>query len=217
VSGAEALVLGMGRVGRGAVRQLRDDYGLNVVGVEHDPARVATLRTEGFTVVQADATDIEFWGRVRSAGAVRLAILAMPFHAANLIALSQLRASGFEGTVAAVARYDDDAAELERHGADAVFHLYGTAGLALADEAAEAALGYVAAERMRDAQAGRRLAAAEPDGSPGKKADAEPDGSPDEEPGDEPGDRAAGEPAGATGAGPGGRPVTEPVSGAGTT
>ncbi|GAB2466534.1 cation:proton antiporter [Promicromonospora xylanilytica] len=167
VSGAEALVLGMGRVGRGAVRQLRDDYGMAAMGVEHDPARVITLRNEGFTVVQADATDIEFWGRVRSAGAVRLAILAMPFHAANLIALSQLRASGFEGTVAAVARYDDDVGELERHGADAVFHLYGTAGLALADEAAEAALGYAAAERMRDAQARRNAAAATaPDPTP---------------------------------------------------
>ncbi|HEV6953040.1 MAG TPA: cation:proton antiporter family protein [Promicromonospora sp.] len=158
VSGAEALVLGMGRVGRGAVRQLREDYGMDVMGVEHDPARVAALRREGITVVQADATDIEFWGRVRSAGAVRLAILAMPFHAANLIALSQLRVSGFDGTVAAVARYDDDVAELERHGADAVFHLYGTAGQALADEAAEAALGYAAAERLRDAQAELRTA-----------------------------------------------------------
>src|SRR5690606_9789089 len=158
VSGAEALVLGMGRVGRGAVRQLREDYGMDVMGVEHDPARVAALRREGITVVQADATDIEFWGRVRSAGAVRLAILAMPFHAANLIALSQLRASGFDGTVAAVARYDDAVAELERHGADAVFHLYGTAGQALADEAAEAALGYAAAERLRDAQAELRAA-----------------------------------------------------------
>lgn len=158
VSGAEALVLGMGRVGRGAVRQLHEDYGMDVMGVEHDPARVAALRREGITVVQADATDIEFWGRVRSAGAVRLTILAMPFHAANLIALSQLRASGFDGTVAAVARYDDDVAELERHGADAVFHLYGTAGQALADEAAEAALGYAAAERLRDAQAELRTA-----------------------------------------------------------
>jgi hypothetical protein len=142
-------------------------------------------------VVQADATDIEFWGRVRSAGAVRLAILAMPFHAANLIALSQLRASGFEGTVAAVARYDDDVAELERHGADAVFHLYGTAGLALADEAAEAAFGYVAAERMRDLQAGHR-------------GDTEPVPAP-----------ATGPATGPT-TGPGAEPVTEPAAGAGT-
>lgn len=153
IAGAEAIVLGMGRVGRGAVRQLCDDYGLAAIGVEHNPSRVEALRAEGFTVVQADATDSEFWARVRSAGAVRLAILAMPFHSANLIALSQLRASGFEGKVAAIARYDDDAAELSRHGADAVFHLYGTAGTALADEAVEAALGYHDAEVLRDRQA----------------------------------------------------------------
>jgi hypothetical protein len=65
----------------------------------------------------------------------------MPFHNANLIALARLQAAGFTGKVAAVARYDDDVAELERHGADAVFHLYGSAGFALADHAAEVLLG----------------------------------------------------------------------------
>ena len=64
----------------------------------------------------------------------------MPFHNANLIALARLHAAGFTGKVAAVARYDDDVAELERHGADAVFHLYGSAGAALADHAAEVLL-----------------------------------------------------------------------------
>ncbi len=61
----------------------------------------------------------------------------MPFHNANLIALARLHAAGFAGRVAAVARYDDDVLELERHGADAVFHLYGSAGDALADHAAQ--------------------------------------------------------------------------------
>jgi hypothetical protein len=69
-----------------------------------------------------------------------MAVLAMPFHNANLIALARLQAAGFTGKVAAVARYDDDVAELERHGADAVFHLYGSAGFALADHAAEVLL-----------------------------------------------------------------------------
>jgi hypothetical protein len=64
----------------------------------------------------------------------------MPFHNANLIALARLHAAGFTGRVAAIARYDDDVAELERHGADAVFHLYGSAGFALADHAAEVLL-----------------------------------------------------------------------------
>jgi glutathione-regulated potassium-efflux system ancillary protein KefC len=134
---ADAVVLGLGRVGHTACARLRDLHGLRVVGVEHDDHRVAALQAEGLEVVRADATDLEFWARVKRAGHVRLAVLAMPFHNANLIALSRLQEAGFEGLVAAIARYDDDADELRRHGADAVFHLYGAAGAELADRAAE--------------------------------------------------------------------------------
>lgn len=137
VGDADAIVLGLGRVGSATYVRLRDEYGLSVVGVEHDQTRVSALEEEGFKVVRADATDLEFWMRVQRAGRVQMAVLAMPFHNANLIALARLQAAGFSGKVAAVARYDDDVAELERHGADAVFHLYGSAGFALADHAAE--------------------------------------------------------------------------------
>lgn len=137
---ADALVLGLGRVGAATYARLRDEYGLSVVGVEHDRTRVAALEDEGYEVVRADATDLEFWTRVQRAGRVKVAVLAMPFHNANLIALTRLQAAGFTGKVAAVARYDDDVAELQRHGADAVFHLYGSAGFALADHAAEVLL-----------------------------------------------------------------------------
>jgi glutathione-regulated potassium-efflux system ancillary protein KefC len=137
VGDVDALVLGLGRVGSATCAKLREEYGLQVTGVEHDVARVESARTEGIAVVRADATDVEFWARVKRAGHVRLAVLAMPFHNANLIALSRLQDAGFEGQVAAIARYDDDAAELRRHGADAVFHLYGAAGAELADRAAE--------------------------------------------------------------------------------
>jgi len=131
----DAVVLGLGRVGSATYRRLRDAYGLSVLGVEHDRTRVATLLEEGIAVVPADATDSEFWARVKRVGQVRLAVLAMPFHKANLIALARLRAAGFGGRVAAIARYDEDAVELRRHGADAVFHLYGAAGAELADRA----------------------------------------------------------------------------------
>ena len=137
VGQADALVLGLGRIGAATYVRLRDEYGLAVVGVEHDPARVAELGAEGFVVLRADATDVEFWARVERAGRVQVVVLSMPFHNANLIALARLHAAGFTGKVAAVARYDDDVAELRRHGADAVFHLYGSAGTALADHAAE--------------------------------------------------------------------------------
>lgn len=140
VGEADALVLGLGRIGSATYLRLRDEYGLAVVGVEHDQARVTDLELEGFEVLRADATDVEFWARVKRAGKVQVVVLAMPFHNANLIALARLQAAGFTGRVAAVARYDDDVAELQRHGADAVFHLYGSAGAALADHAAEVLL-----------------------------------------------------------------------------
>ncbi len=137
---ADAVVLGLGRVGAATYTRLRDEYGLRVIGVEHDEVRLAHLAHEGFETFRADATDLQFWNRVERARGVRVAVLAMPFHKANLIALARLRAAGFDGKVVAVARYDDDVAELERHGADAVFHLYGSAGASLADHAAEVLL-----------------------------------------------------------------------------
>ncbi len=144
VGEADAMVLGLGRIGAATYVRLRDEYGLSVVGVEHDQVRVNDLRALGFDVLRADATDVEFWARVKRAGRVNVVVLAMPFHRANLIALARLHAAGFTGRVAAVARYDDDVAELQRHGADAVFHLYGSAGVALADHAA-AVLGHTVA------------------------------------------------------------------------
>jgi predicted Kef-type K+ transport protein len=140
VGQADALVLGLGRIGSATYTRLRDEYGLSVIGVDHDQTRAAELEVQGFDVLRADATDIEFWARVKRAGRVGVVVLAMPFHNANLIALARLHAAGFTGKVAAVARYDDDVAELKRHGADAVFHLYGSAGAALADHAAEVLL-----------------------------------------------------------------------------
>lgn len=134
VGDVHALVLGMGRLGRSAYQRLAET-GLDVLGVEHDTTRVEDLAEAGFDVVRADATDREFWERTLRTGEVELAVLAMPFHGSNLEALEMLRACGFGGRIAAVAQYDDDAEELRRLGADAVFQLYGGAGTALADVA----------------------------------------------------------------------------------
>ncbi len=136
VGHVEALVLGMGRVGQAAYRRL-EALGLPVLGVEHDEARVDELVAQGFDVERADATDREFWQRVSRAGEVQIAVLAMPFHGSNLEAYELLEECDFRGSVAAVAQYDDDVAELERLGADSVFHLYGGAGTALADSIAD--------------------------------------------------------------------------------
>ena len=109
-----------------------------MVGIENATDRVERLCAQGFDVQEADATDQEFWERVIATGHVRIAVLAMPFHGSNLVALRQLTESGFTGAVAAVAQYDDEVQELRGHGVRTVFNLYSGAGIALAAETVEA-------------------------------------------------------------------------------
>ena len=135
---AQVLVLGMGRVGQAAYREFADEHGFTVVGIENATDRSERLRSEGFDVQTADATDRQFWERVIATGHVRIAVLAMPFHGSNLVALRQLTDSEFTGSVAAVAQYDDEVQELREHGVDTVFNLYDGAGLALASEIIDA-------------------------------------------------------------------------------
>ncbi|NPC43202.1 cation:proton antiporter [Nocardioides sp. zg-1230] len=134
---ADALVLGMGRLGRAASGRLVDTYGLRATGVDSDATRVDDLRAEGLHVVEGDATDPLFWARVSDEGTVRLVVLAMPFHGSNVAALDQLRRSGFGGAVTAVTRYDEEVAHLAERAA--VVGLYDAAGAELADQAVRAA------------------------------------------------------------------------------
>lgn len=138
VAHADAVVLGMGRVGQAAYHQLEDEYGLRVIGIESREDRAVMLCEQGFEVIEGDAMDPDLWHRLSRTGELSLAILAMPFHGANLTAMRFLRDHHFAGTVAAVAQHDDEANEMLGH-VDSVFGLYDGAGTALADGAAEQA------------------------------------------------------------------------------
>lgn len=139
VGTANAVVLGMGRVGWATYVQLRDEHGYDVVGIEHDPYRVELLTKRGFNVIEGDATDEDFWTRVVQGGRIKIVVLAMPSQFANIEALRELRRVDYvDGIIAAIALYRDDAKELEKLGIDVVLHLYAGAGEALADRAAEA-------------------------------------------------------------------------------
>ncbi|MGW0160168.1 cation:proton antiporter domain-containing protein [Mycobacterium sp. NPDC003323] len=131
---AEVVVIGMGRVGFAAYQRLSEHYGLRVIGVDYDGRRIARLAAEGLNVIEGDATDLDFWHRLRHSESARSAILAMPRHGANVTALDCLRESGFTGTVAAVARYDDEVAWAREQGVDIAFNVYAGAGLELADQ-----------------------------------------------------------------------------------
>nr|WP_281353689.1 cation:proton antiporter family protein [Phytoactinopolyspora mesophila] len=135
---AGAVVLGMGRVGRGAYDRLSQAYGMRVLGVEADETKVAQLRAKGYTVVEGDAADPDFWERLELSDRVEHVILAMPHHAGNVFALDQLQGSSFQGRIAAVVKHLDEIEPLRRQGAQAVFNLYDEAGSAVADSAMKA-------------------------------------------------------------------------------
>ncbi len=96
------------------------------------------MREQGLDVVAGDATDPDFWHRLTEAGTVDIAVLAMPFHGANVTAMRCLGARHFAGTIAVIAQYDDEAAAL-RDRVHSVYGLYDGAGTALADGAAREA------------------------------------------------------------------------------
>lgn len=132
---AKALVVGMGRVGRTTYEELRDAQGYHVLAVEHDSVRADSLKEEGFDVVEADATDQDFWERVKKGAGMELVVLTMPFHGDNLLAMDLLRKLGFSGTVAAIALRPEERDELKKRGAHAVLNLYASAGSDLAEKA----------------------------------------------------------------------------------
>ncbi|HEY9264998.1 MAG TPA: cation:proton antiporter family protein [Mycobacterium sp.] len=133
---AEVVVIGMGRVGYAAYQRLTDHYRLRVVGVDYDGPRIERLAAQGLRVIEGDATDLYFWNQLRRSDSVRIAVLAMPRHGANVTALECLRESGFSGKVAAVARYDDEVQWARDHGVGIAFNVYAGAGLELADQVA---------------------------------------------------------------------------------
>jgi glutathione-regulated potassium-efflux system ancillary protein KefC len=132
----EAVIMGMGRVGEGAYRQLADRYGLNVLGIDNDAHKAEQLRLAGLTVMDGDADDSDFWNKLVPSPQVKLVLLAMPHHAGNAYALRELRKRDFAGRIAAVVQHRDQIQPIRDAGADAVFHLYEAAGPALADSAA---------------------------------------------------------------------------------
>jgi predicted Kef-type K+ transport protein len=126
---ARIAIFGMGRVGAGAYDYLRERWDEQVVGIEIGPARVAHHQAEGRNVIQGDATDRDFWDRIAANGdGLQVVMLAMPDHASNLYALEQIRATGFEGYVAAVGQYQDEILKLEQAGAHVAFNTHAEAG-----------------------------------------------------------------------------------------
>lgn len=125
-------IFGMGRVGLAAYKHLHERFPDKVVGFDRDPASVQKHQDAGRNVLLADATDCDFWERVRVNENIDLVVLAMPKHGANIHAAESLKRHNFQGVVAATGKFDDEVKELRQLGLDTAFNLYSEAGAGFA-------------------------------------------------------------------------------------
>lgn len=134
IADARVLVIGMGRVGRGAYEALSEFYGDQIVDIEHDAQRVEAHQADGRRVLLGDATDTDFWAKLGRSDQLELIVLAMPAHHSNLYAAQHIRKAKLPCHVVAVVQFQDEVSELA--GLDVpAFNMYSEAGLGLARHA----------------------------------------------------------------------------------
>ena len=126
--GEQIAIFGMGRVGLSAYHALERRYPGRVIGFDRDPKAVIIHQEAERNVMLADATDSDFWEKVRPRDDIDLVILAMPKHSANVHALETLKRHEFAGVVAASGKYIEEIRELRALGVDTAFNLYAEAG-----------------------------------------------------------------------------------------
>ena len=126
------VIFGMGRIGTGAYETINITHPGVVAGIDIKPEVVEKHVTRGRKALLADATDPDFWQRVNHSH-VEMIMLAMPKHMQNIFALEQLRASGYQGQVTAIANYPDQQKELEDMGVDSTYNFYLEAGSGFAE------------------------------------------------------------------------------------
>lgn len=127
------LVIGMGRVGKGAYDTLQNHLDVSVCGIDLDKDRVADLCNDGRIVVTGDAEDPDFWQQI-NLDSVHLVMFAMPNHQDILEALKQVKLAGYSGKTAGIALYEDQRQQLLAAGIDEAFNFYAEAGAGFADQ-----------------------------------------------------------------------------------
>jgi predicted Kef-type K+ transport protein len=136
VGDAQVLVFGMGRVGTGVYDTLLEKYGEKLLGIDYDQAVIDKHLDEGRNVIIGDATDYDFWERLRP-GTVKMILLDMPNVNEALAAVSMMKATGYKGVIAATVKHNDSIKPLQEAGVDSVFNIYAEAGSGFALHACE--------------------------------------------------------------------------------
>ena len=130
---AKIAVIGMGRLGTGVYKHLAPDYGDILIGIDIDPDIIDAHKTAGRNVVLADVTDDDLWENTDTTN-IEVGILALQDHQGNLGFFNHVRERNQGAKVFAVARHEDEVAELVDAGAAAAWNMYSEAGVGLASE-----------------------------------------------------------------------------------
>ncbi len=130
---AEILVIGMGRVGKGAFKALARDLGDKVWGMDADSEKVKQLSKINSNVIAGDGENIDMWENLDLTNA-KLVLLALPSIDDSKNITTILRQINYSGQIAAIARYQDEVEPLLKNGVDNVFNFFTDAGLGFADE-----------------------------------------------------------------------------------
>lgn len=133
MSDAEVLVIGMGRVGKGAFKALTRDLGEQVWGMDADSEKVKQLSEVNKNVIAGDGENIDMWENLDLSN-VKLVLLALPAIDDSSNITGMLRQINYTGQIVAIARYQDEVEPLLKNGVDHVFNFFTDAGLGFAEE-----------------------------------------------------------------------------------
>ena len=130
---AEVLIVGLGRVGRGAFDSVKALINYKVAGMDADRIRIQLMQENNENVFYGDGEDADLWERFNTTN-IQLIMLALPIAEDSINVAIQLRKANYQGQIAAIARYQDEREVLLASGIDNVFNVYTEAGTGFAEE-----------------------------------------------------------------------------------
>lgn len=131
--GAEIIVIGLGRVGKGAYSSLNNMVGKKVWGMDADAIRISNLKKIGYQAMVGDGEDVDFWEHM-DLSQIQLILMALPSIEDICNITEQLQHAGYSGKIASIARYEDEIQPLIDAGSDKVFNFFTEAGTGFAEE-----------------------------------------------------------------------------------
>ena len=133
---AQVLIFGMGRVGEGVYDSMVDKCEGKLLGIDVDEGVVAIHRQVGRKVMVGDATDYDFWERLKP-GVVKMIMLDMPNIKELLSAVEMIKQTSYQGHISAAVKHDDCIQPLKEAGVNAVYNVYAEAGSGFANHVCE--------------------------------------------------------------------------------